>query len=91
MLSKAFIAGVWEKTFAAEPALSRDDFFMRMVANPDGMFGPHYKIVFDKWDKLRKQELTAPKKMKTFAETNQGKKLAKKSSNKGGLQATAAD
>ena len=54
MLSKAFIAGVWDKAFNAEPNLCRDDFFLRMIANPEGMFGPHYKIVFDKWDNLRK-------------------------------------
>jgi len=47
------------------------------------MFGPHYKIVYDKWDSLVKKEQTAPKKMRSFAETQKGKKLGKKG-NKGG-------
>lgn len=89
MLQKAFMAGVYEKALTGEPGLLRDDFFLRLIANQDTMFGPHYKIVYDKWDSLVKKEQTAPKKMRSFAETQKGKKLGKKG-NKGGQQSTTA-
>lgn len=89
MLSKAFIAGVYQKTLASDGSLSRDDIFLRLIANQDGMFGPHYQIVYEKWDTLVRQQQTAPKKMKTFAETSRGKKMKK--GKKGGQTATTAD
>ena len=61
MLSKAFIAGVYQKSLLSEPNLSRDDIFLRLIANPEGMFGSHYKIVYEKWDSLVKKDQTAPK------------------------------
>jgi hypothetical protein len=61
--------GVYNKTLLSDSSISRDDVFLRLIANPEGMFGPHYKIVYEKWDSLVKKEQTAPKKMRTFAET----------------------
>ena len=69
LLSKAFIAGVYQKTLQTDSSLSRDDVFLRLIADPEGMFGTHYKIVYEKWDSLVKKDQTAPKKMRTFAET----------------------
>ena len=51
------------------------------------MFGAHYQIVYDKWNALVKSQETAPKKMRSFAETSKGKKIKGK---KGGQQATQA-
>ena len=62
----------------AEPSICRDEIFLRLISNPEGMFGPHYKIVYEKWDSLVKKDQTAPKKMRSFAETQKGKKLNKK-------------
>jgi hypothetical protein len=42
------------------------------------MFLATYNIVYNKWDSVVKQQQTAPKKMKTFAETQKGKKVKKK-------------
>ena len=53
------------------------------------MFGPHYKIVYEKWDSLVKKDQTAPKQMRKFEDTRKGKNLKK--GKKGGQQATAAD
>lgn len=89
MLSKAFIAGVYQKTLSSEAGLTRDEVFLRLIANPEVMFGQHYKIVYEKWSALVKKDQTAPKKMRTFAETQKGKKLNKKNG-KGGQQATTA-
>jgi len=73
----------------ADPNLSRDDFILRLIANPETMFGGHFKIVYSKWDSLVKEQQTAPKKMKSFNETKKGKQISKKGK-KGGQQATAA-
>ena len=89
MLQKAFIAGVYQKTLQSESGLTRDQVFLRLIANPEGMFGPHYRIVYEKWDSLVKSQQTAPKKMRTFAESKMGKKLTKKGK-KGGQQGTTA-
>ena len=88
LLSKAF-TGVYKKALQSESGLTRDEVFLRLIANPEGMFGPHYRIVYEKWDSLVKNQLTAPKKMRTFAETSKGKKLNKKGK-KGGQSATTA-
>ena len=48
-----------------------------MIANPEGMFGPHYKIVYEKWDSLVKKDQTAPKQMRKFEDTRKGKNLKK--------------
>ena len=69
LLSKAFIAGVYQKTLQTDSSLSRDDVFLRLISDPEGMFGTHYKIVYEKWDSLVKKDQTAPKKMRTFAES----------------------
>jgi len=55
MLSKAFINGVYNKALQAENALTRDEVFLRLIADPD-MFGPHYRIVYEKWDSLVKKD-----------------------------------
>ena len=91
MLSKAFYKGVYQKALELEAALTKEDVFLRLMGNPEAMFGPHYKIVYDRWDALVKQEQTAPKKMRTFAETRKGKKNLDKKGKKGGQQATTAD
>lgn len=84
MLSKAFINGVYNKALqAAENALTRDEIFLRLLADPEAMFGAHYKIVYEKWDSQVKKDQSAPKAMRSFAETNKGKKLGKKNQ-KGG-------
>jgi hypothetical protein len=36
---------------------------------------PQYEIVYSKWDAVVKQQMQAPKKMKTFSDTTKGKKL----------------
>jgi len=83
LLAKAFINGVYNKALQATEQITRDEVFLRLIASPD-IFGPHYKIVYDKWDSLVKKDQIAPKKMKTFAETSNGKKLGRKNQNKGG-------
>jgi hypothetical protein len=37
-------------------------------------------VIYNKWDAIVKQQQTAPKKMKSFAETQKGKKVKKKES-----------
>ena len=83
MLQKAFYEGVYSKAIVSDPNLNRDDFFMRLIANQDAMFGEHYRIVYKMWDDQVKAQRNEPKKMKTFNETKLGKQVGKKK-NKGG-------
>jgi hypothetical protein len=39
------------------------------MGSKSDIFGPQYQIVFQKWDSIAKEQLVAPKKMRTFAET----------------------
>ena len=78
MLSKAFVNGVYNKALQGAEALTRDQVFLRLLAEPEAMFGTHYKIVYEKWDGQVKKEQQAPKTMRSFAETSKGKKLGKK-------------
>lgn len=74
MLSKAFIGSVY-------PSLSRKGEVILSTGVGSGerdIFGPAYQIIYNKWDAVVKTQQNAPKKMKTFAETNKGKKLKKK-------------
>jgi hypothetical protein len=59
MMAKAFIGSVL-------PTLTRRDgvYFLQ-----GDIFGPHYQIVYSKWDEVVKSQQQAPKKMRSFAET----------------------
>lgn len=61
MLQKAFYAGVYQKAITSDPNLSCDDFFLRLIANQDAMFGEHFRIVYRKWDDLVKKQRDEPK------------------------------
>ena len=78
LLSKAFIAGVYEKALVGD--LTRDQVLISICGRDS--FSDHYALVYQKWDAIVQEQQTAPKKMRSFAETSKGKKLARKKGSK---------
>lgn len=68
-MSKVFIGSVF-------PTINRNDGLFDLITGQD-IFGAHYQLIYLKWDSLVKAQQQAPKKMKTFDETQKGKKLKK--------------
>ena len=64
-------------------AALRDDVFLQIAGLDQSQFTMHYEVVYEKWLKIIQENQTAPKKMKTFAETSKGKKLKKKNKEEG--------
>jgi len=71
LLAKAFIGGVYEKHGLA----GCDDVFLKLGGTD--FFSQHYEIVYSKWDAIVDAQRRAPTKMRTFAQTNRGKKKGK--------------
>ena len=84
-MQKAFIASVYNKSLANAQSANngkmlmasalRDDVFLRISAMDQKIFALNYEIVFEKWQNVVQEHQTAPKKMRTFADTKRGKKV----------------
>lgn len=71
MCSKTFVG-------SALPKIERHGDIWLVPAQVGGVsdiFLPQFEVVYSKWDSIVRQQQTAPKRMKSFGETNKAKKL----------------